>query len=485
MNVKLNDSADCSELGDLLAQLAEGLDDYLTFTDEDAMLKSESWRTALGQPLPEAGAGIQQLLAEIREHLLPNASPVPKPGFSAFITTGASSAAILAALSAHVAAPQRFGLNAFNYLENLSLEWLAELLELAPTMQGVYCSGGSIANIVAMGAARQAAFERLGVDPARDGISSPCRVFASAAAHRTIHRAAAVLGMGRASVVPIAVDASGRMRPDDLLRRLAGQADSEAVNIAIVANAGSTDTGAIDPLEEIGLIAKQHDIWFHVDGAYGLPGILDPVCKPLYKGMRHADSTSVDPHKWLGAPVGVGATFVRDPDILQRAFTQETADYLEGSFSQDQARHSMDSFGIPYHNFGLELSAPSRGVIVWAIIREIGRKGLAQRVIRHNAMARHIADRATADRHLELVLEPVLSICCFRYHDAGIADLNDLNRRIHRELVYRGVNMPSTTTVHDKLVIRPCFIGARTQWAQADALVDEVIEIGRHLSNNI
>lgn len=482
MSFEHEELAACSELGDLLSDLAAGLDRYLLFEDEDAMASAGSWQAALQRGLPETGVGIQRLIEEIRVNLLPNASPIPRPGFSSYITTGASSAGVLAALSGMVASPQRLGLTAFSYLEELSLQWLVEMLELPPDMKGVYSSGGSAANIVALGAARQAAFERVGRDPSREGVHLPCRIFASVAAHHTIHRAAAVLGMGRESVIAVDVDEAGRMRPDDLLRKLRKQNDQGINNVAVVANAGSTGTGAVDPLEEIGEIAREHSIWFHVDGAYGLPGVLDPACRHLFRGLRHADSTCVDPHKWLGAPVGVGATFVRDRDILQRAFTQEAADYLEGSLSQSQVSHSMDSLGIPYYDFGLELSAPSRGVIVWALIREIGRQGLAQRVIRHNAMARHIAERVRQDERLELLLEPTLSICCFRYRTDYETDLNELNRKIHRRLIHRGVNMPSTTVVNDQLVIRPCFIGARARWQQADALVDEVLSIGDELA---
>ncbi|WP_197911838.1 pyridoxal phosphate-dependent decarboxylase family protein [Kineobactrum salinum] len=380
-----------------------------------------------------------------------------------------------------VASPQRLGLTAFHYLEEMSLRWLADLLQLPAGMQGIYTSGGSVANIVALGAARQSAFERLGEDPARQGVSLPCRIFASAAAHHTVYRAAAVLGMGRDSVVPIALDGAGRMCPEDLRRRLA-DCDPSAVKVAIVANAGSTDTGAIDPLQAIGCIAREHNLWLHVDGAYGLPGILDPTCATLYTGLRLADSTCVDPHKWLGAPVGVGAAFVRDRALLQRAFTQEAADYLEGTCSQTTAMHSLDSLGLPYADWGLELSAPSRGVVVWALIREIGKRGLAQRVCRHNAMARRVADRARQGPRLELVLEPTLSICCFRYRDSRWKDLNQLNRQIHRQLIHSGVNMPSTTTVNGKLVLRPCFIGARALWEQADSLVDEVLWIGDRIA---
>lgn len=483
MTTERDELAEYSELGSLLARLGIGLDRYQQFEGSDAVERANVWRRELGRNLPQTGIGIQALMEEIQDHLLPNGSCIPRPGFSAYITTGATAAAILAALSGMVAAPQRLGITAFSYLEELSLQWLADLLELPPTMEGIYSSGGSAANIVALGAARQWALEQHGLDPARDGVMLTCRIFASAAAHHTVHRAAAVLGIGRANVIHIALDRQGRMRPDDLQRQLQNRKPGDPVNVAIVANAGATDTGVIDPLEEIGQIAKDQGIWFHVDGAYGLPGVLDPACRPLYRGLRHADSTSVDAHKWLGAPVGVGATFVRDRRLLLRAFTQGSADYLEGSASTGlPIKHSMDSLGIPYYDFGLELSAPCRGAIVWALIREIGREGLARRIVRHNAMARHVASRVQQDPNLELVLTPTLSICCFRYRDAKVADLDELNRRIHRQLLHRGVNMPSTTRVNGKLVIRPCFIGARTLWPQADALVDEVLAIGREVT---
>ncbi len=477
--------AAAGELSDLLDSLGEGLDSYLRFEDEDAMQNPGQWQQALRKGLPITGIGVQNVVDEIKRHVLPNASAVPKPGFSSFITTGAVTSAVLATLSGAVASPQRYGLTAFNFLEELSLDWLVQLLGLPEEMKGVYSSGGSVANIVALGAARQCAFERIGIDPSLDGMQLPSRIYASAACHHTIHRAAAVLGMGRASVIPIAVDAKGRMNPDALRKQIDIDAnDSNSVKVAIVANAGSTDTGAVDPLSEIGAIAKKHNIWFHIDGAYGLPGVLDPNCSGLYSGVALANSVSIDPHKWLGAPVGIGATFVRDRDILHRAFTQETAHYLEGAFSDDEAQNSMDRLGIPYADFGLELSAPSRGVVVWALIREIGKHGLAQRVIRHNGMAKHIAERAKQHEHLELLLEPTLSICCFRFNHPNILDLDDFNRRIHRQLVHNGQNIPSTTMVHDCLVIRPCFVGARAEWHHADDLVDEVLDIGNALLTN-
>jgi aromatic-L-amino-acid decarboxylase len=354
-------------------------------------------------------------------------------------------------------------------------------------MQGVYSSGGSVANLLALGAARQFAFEKIGHDAGADGVSKPVRIYASAESHHTILRSAGVLGLGRRAIQAIPCDSQGCMRIDALLESLERDRKAGLVQMAIVANAGTTNTGAIDPLQAIGEIARARGIWFHVDGAYGLPGILDERIRPLYKGLELADSVIVDPHKWLGAAVGVAATFVRDRRMLYRTFTQEPADYLEGTVQQEpdatpEFAHSLDDFGVPYFDYGVELSAPCRGVVVWALIREIGVEGMSLRIKRHNDMATYIAKAAKEHPHLELMLKPTLSICCFRFVAPGIADLDAFNRRLHRRLIRENENMPSTTQVNGKLALRPCFVGARAHQAHAESLVRDVLRIGKQLT---
>ena len=167
---------------------------------------------------------------------------------------------------------------------------------------------------------------------------------------------------------------------------------------------------------------------------------------------------------------------------MRRTFTQETSDYLEGAFCDEPAQHSLDQPGYDYNDLGVELSAPSRGAVVWALIREIGKQGMAERVCRHNAMARSLAQRAHAHPNLEVVQEPTLSICCFRYVDDKHPDLNALNHRIHRQMIHNGRAMPSTAMVNGVLSIRPCFVGARTTWKHVDELIEEVVSIGQRLS---
>lgn len=484
-SIMSDDKADCGALSGLLQRIGDYLDHYQRFEHPDAMDRPERWRNHLRGPVPEQGIGIDALVKEIGEVLIPNASLIPKPGCTSFITTGATNAAVLASLAGSVASPQRIGLTAFAWLEELSLTWMAEMFGLPSNMKGVYSSGGSVANLVALGAARQWAMEQRGVDPARDGLRFPCRIYTSAAAHHTVHRAAAVLGMGRESVVTIDSDEMGRMLPGSLMRQLAADQGQKTVPVAVVANAGATATGVIDPLDKIGQLAREYGVWFHVDGAYGLPGILDPQVRPQYDGLELADSVIVDPHKWLGAPVGIGATFVRDRRILHRAFTQQASDYLEGSFNDAGVEHSMDNAGIPYYDFGVELSSPARGAVVWALIREIGRDGLAKRVIRHNSMARFVSDRARLHPRLEVVQEPTLSVCCIRYVSDDWINQDYLNKLIHRRMVHQGRSIPSTAMVNGKLVIRPCFIGARTSWTEADEFLQELIAAGEYITSTV
>jgi aromatic-L-amino-acid decarboxylase len=272
------------------------------------------------------------------------------------------------------------------------------------------------------------------------------------------------------------------MRVDELELALARDARAAVLPLAIVANAGTTNTGAIDPLDAIGALAHARGIWFHVDGAYGLPGMLDERVAPLYQGLERADSVIVDPHKWLGASVGVAATFVRDRELLRRAFTQEPAHYLEGS-TGPSVEHSLDDFGVPYYDYGVELSAPSRGVVVWALLREIGLAGMTARIKRHNDIAAYVAQAAREHPNLELLQEPTLSICCFRYVTPQVSDLDRLNQELHRTLIRGNQNMPSTTRVNGHLALRPCFIGARYELSHARSLLADVLRIGRELSD--
>jgi aromatic-L-amino-acid decarboxylase len=365
---------------------------------------------------------------------------------------------------------------------------LAELLGLAGGLFGVFTSGGSVANLVGLGAARQRAFERIDHDPARDGLPPHprCRIYASSEVHHVVTRSAAVLGLGRRAVAGIAVDDDQRIDLDDLRAALEADRTQNILPVALVASAGTVNTGAVDPLEQMADIASEYDTWLHVDGAYGLFGLLDPRVAPLFRGLDRADSVAVDPHKWMAAPLGCGAAFTRDRALLARAFTLESAEYLGEMSEPIVVESSFDSLGDPpYHHFNVEHSAPSRGVRVWAILKEIGAEGMRERVIRHNDYARHVASRVEADSRLELLAAPALSICCLRYRPPGLTEqeLDQLNYEIARRLRADGTHVPTTTRVGGRFAIRPCYINPRTTIAEVDGMVDQVLAIGDDLTS--
>jgi aromatic-L-amino-acid decarboxylase len=375
--------------------------------------------------------------------------------------------------------------NAYNLLETVALRWLCELLGLDPKFQGLFVSGGAVANLVALAAARQYAFERLGIDPARDGMPETrrWRLYASSEVHHAIFRAAGILGLGRRNVSLIPVDSEMRIDAAALEATLERDAATGLVPVALIANAGTTNTGAVDPIGQMVDIARRRKIWLHVDGAYGLFGKLDPRIAPLFDRVEEADSLVVDPHKWLAAPVGSGAVFVRDPALQERAFTMEPADYAEGVMVKGEVISTFDHLGDNYLQRGPEMSAQSRGVALWAILKEIGADGVRDRVARHCSFARRVFDLASADERLEPLSRPTLSICCYRYRASGVSEnaLDDLNAEIAQRMRMEGI-VPSTTRVAGKYAIRPCFINPRTDIVDIERMIARTRAIGDALT---
>lgn len=480
------DQAELGRLEAAVGRLLPGLDRFLEFKEPDrAVAEREQWLAALDRPLPREGAGLDTVIDELDRWVIPYGMRSGQPGFTGYIIGRATTATLAAGLAAQAAGHFRYFLTAFNFLEQLSLDWLAELCGVRAGSFGVYSSGGSTANLLAMGAARQAAFEAHGFDPAEDGLPSEIRprIYGGTEVHHTIQRAAGVLGMGRRAFTAVDSDLAGRLDPEALRRRLSDDREAGLLPIAIVAVAGTTSTGAVDRIAEIADIAAEHNVWLHVDGGYGLPAHCVPELADAFAGVELADSVIVDPHKWLGTPTGCGATFVRDGELLERAFTQEPAAYLE-AFTPADARSQFDSQGTHWYDRSMELSSPSRGVWVWAALRDIGLEGMRDRIRRHVGFARHLAGVAERHPRLELLLPPELSICCFRYMPRGATNeaANLINAEIIRLLRAETEHVPSGTLVDGRQAIRPCFVNPATTLDDVNSLVEAVVEIGDRIS---
>jgi len=484
------DAGATAGLSEAVKSVLPALEEFLQFRDEDrAASDYKQWTSALDKPLPASGNGAEATLEVLSDTVIPRGLRTGAPGFAGWVTTMPTVVPAVAAFCASLAGPQRWWIQPFNFLEHLALQWLKELLGLPESCQGTFNSGGSAANLIALAAARQWACEQRGFDPSQDGLGalSEPRLYVTGEVHHVVNRAAAVLGLGRKSLAAVPADDRLRMDPAALREQLRKDKADGCVPIAVVATAGTVNTGAVDPIGEILQICREEEVWLHVDGAYGGFGVLDPETAPLYEGLGEVDSLAVDPHKWLAVPLGCGATFVRDRGLLGRALTLEPAEYLEGSVSS--RRESPDSqfegLGYPFHDFNLEQSARSRGATVWAALHEIGEEGLRARISRHNGFARELARLVEASPVLELLAPVTLSICCFRYVPQPLSgseddnkQLDDLNReilsRLHREHRF----VPSGTEVGGRFAIRPCYINPRTTMEEVKGLAAAVERIG-------
>ncbi|MGH7936307.1 MAG: pyridoxal phosphate-dependent decarboxylase family protein, partial [Chthoniobacterales bacterium] len=283
-------------------------------------MSSREIREQLDSALPAEGAQFDQLLEVFRETVLPfcrhNAHPrmfgyVQSPGTPIAAFADLLASILNANLTAWRSAP------AAVEIERLTIDWIRQILGFNPESSGVFVSGGSMANLAALAVARQA----------KEG--SPgrvLRIYASNETHYSIAKAAALLGIGAKNVCRIGVDENFKIRLNELEQRIAADRAAGHLPFCVVANAGTVNTGAVDPLPEMRTVADRHGLWLHVDGSYGAFAILAPAVTHLFAGIAQADSVALDPHKWLYLPVDVGCVIYRDPEKARSTFAHE-ADY--------------------------------------------------------------------------------------------------------------------------------------------------------------
>jgi len=470
-------------------RLLPALQDFNRFEGPDRAVPRSEWLALIDEPLPEHGVGPDDVLALLEEVVISRGLRVGHPGFTGWVTTAPTDIGVAADLAQTVSAAQRWWVQPGNHIDAMAVEWMLQLIGFPDSFVGQFTAGGSSANLIGLGAARQHAGEKLGMDAARDGVAGILRpaVYASEQAHHVVGRALGVLGFGRAAQRTVPLGGDGRVDVGALREMLGTDLSAGHTPVAIVGNAGDVNTGKVDDLAALADVAREHDVWFHVDGAYGGFGILDERVRSRYGDPAEYDSFAIDPHKWLAAPVGTGLVVCRDGDLLGRSFTIETGGYdrERETKAEGDPTSPWESTGQGTPDWGLDFSTPARGVAVWAILKEIGADGIRERVVRHNDCARLVARRAAAEPELEAMSEPELSIACFRYSvpDMTDAQLNDLNQDILGELRRRGQSLPSGTWIGEQFALRPCFINPRSGLEDAERLVDDVLEIGMSLTH--
>jgi glutamate/tyrosine decarboxylase-like PLP-dependent enzyme len=438
------------------------------------------------QALPAGGLAPDEMMRRIADWVMPFPMGNGHPRFFAWVNSAPHPAGVLADLVASGMDPScAGGDHAASYLEQCVIRWLAELAGY-PGAGGLLVSGGSMANLTGLAAARHWAAKRDGWDVRSAGLQGaggrrlPLVLYVSAEGHGSLRKAAELLGLGGAGIRVIPVDAAYRMDVAGL--RAAVEADLErgASPFCVAASAGTVNTGAVDALAAIADVCADHDLWLHVDGSYGAAGRLDPAVAGAYAGLERAASVALDPHKWMSVPVECGALLVRDPGSLRGAFSL-VPPYLRTEPDQ--------GFGGPlwYSELGFQQTRGFRALKTWATLAALGRDGLARLVARHRRLARHLADLVDAAPDLERLAPAELSVVCFRYRPpelagASPAALDDLNRAVLREVQRGGQAFPSGTELHGQFALRACVLHHATTEDDLATLVAAVQAAGRTLS---
>ena len=401
----------------------------------------------LGLPLPEVGIDVVEALDEAAE-ALDQSLAQSRPRYLAYIGSSGLEIGALADLLAHSYDPNlALHAGAATLIEAQALRWTAEFVGF-PLAGGSFTSGGTVSNVTALAAAR----ERAAPGSRRRGTPQGSVVYCSSDAHYSNVRAAELLGIGSDNVRDVPIDEHRRMRPDALEEMIRADLAAGRTPIAVVATAGTTLTGAIDPLDEIADICAEHGIWMHVDGAYGLPAA--SVMPERFAGLERADSVTVDAHKWMFVPKACGIVMVRDESTLAAAFGHETS-YIPGT------RNAVD--------VTLEYSRPLRALKLWLAFRVHGAEKFRE-TIQRNIDYAHLLHTLAAKRGWEVGPVPDLSIVLMR--KPGI-DNAELVQRLQAD----GRVYISHATVDGETWLRPCFTNVRTTASDVEVLMDVADEV--------
>ena len=476
------DSARMRSLADravqLYAEFLDGLDDMPI----SRYAPAAEVRAAVVRPVPEQGMSDDELIAHLRDVLIEWGVQCGHPRFLAYVTgSGTVPGAVVDMLASGVnmnVGGWQLSPSASEIEQNL-VRWFAARFGMGDEAAGLLVSGGAMANMVGLKAARD---HMAGWNTRRDGMAAgpPLVIYATDETHVVTDRAADALGLGTAAVRRLPVDdrlliVAGALREQIRADRAAGLRP-----MAVVATAGTTSTGTIDPLAEVAEICAQEQVWMHVDAAYGGPAVLADDLRPLLAGIERADSIAFDPHKWLYIAQSAGCVLVRDPQHLVDSY-QVHASYVW----QDRERTGA---GVSLGELGPQYSRGFQALKLWVSLLAHGHRAYGARISHDAALARYMAARVQERDRFELAAPVGLSICCFAYvPEPGLPAeyLSRLNERIMTELQLDGRVYISNALLGERFVLRACIVNHRTEADDIDAVLDVVAELGARLDSEL
>ena len=442
------------------------------------------------ETLPFEGTKPEEILEAWRLRVLPNATHLGSPRYFGFVN---GSGTMMGVLAEALAASVNMNVGAWKpapaatEIERRTVAWLAELIGYPTDCWGHFVSGGTMANFTAILAALRNVAPFDTTDEGLQGEQSGrfLLYMADHEGHSSVIRVADMLNLGRNAVrlVPSREDFTLDVEAlEALLDEDVSRGDRP---FCVVAQAGSINVGAIDPMEDIARVCQERGLWFHVDGACGAVGAMLPEKRPLFRGMEKADSITLDPHKWLYINYECGCVLVREPEKLRRAFSL-TAPYLRGALPSEHT-------GLDYLEFGPQMSRGFRALKVWMSLKHYGVQGYRQLLSQNVQAAEHLDELVREAPDFEALHEPIIFIYSFRYvpqdldavpvqsgrsPDAVDLYLDYLNQRIADEIQLSGLAFVMTTKIHERRVLRLSICSHRTTLSDIEQVFGKLRELG-------
>jgi len=468
--------------------------DYLSTIRDRRVYPSTSSRQIrerLDSSLPEEPANFDELLHTFRNTLIElsrhNGHPrmfgyVQAPGTAIAAIADLLASALNANLTAWRSAP------AAVEIERLTINWIKQIIGFNREGAGLFVSGGSMANMAALAAARRAKAPAQIQNKGAQSCAKTLRIYASEETHHSVAKAAALLGIGRDNVRLVSVNERHKINLDELVAAIEEDRAAGHLPICLVANAGTVATGAFDPFRQIGEIARRFNLWLHVDGAYGGFAALAASTRPLFGSIEEADSLALDPHKWLYLPVDCGCVLYRDPEMARATFAHEA------EYTRVIGQEADEAFA--FWDYGPELSRRFRALKVWMLLKSVGLQALGEAIEKDLACARHFEKLVQNSEDFEMLAPVELSIFCFRHLPARLKgalatgsserekiekQLDAHNERLLLALQRDGSSYLSNAQLRGRFSLRGCVMNYRTTLRDMEILLGDLRRVGAQL----
>ncbi len=473
-------------------QLIDTISDFIETIGEKSVTTGETPKqiqNILGNtPLPEVGTSASEIFSKTSDLLLNHSLFNGHPKFLGYVTSSPAPIGALADLLAAAVNPN-VGANILSpmatAIEKQTIKWLAEFIGVSQTYGGILVSGGNMANFTAFLAARTAKAPQSLKENGLVNNPGEMVIYCSKTTHTWIEKAAVLFGHGLKSIRWIPTDEDNKMNNEILSQTIKDDLKNGKMPFMVIGNAGDVSTGVVDNLSAIAAVCKNFDLWFHIDGAYGIPAAVIPKLNKLFEGIQEADSIALDPHKWLYSPLEVGCTLVKNPQHLIDTYSSHP-DYYNFSNSDEEP-------SLNYYEFGFQNSRGFRALKVWMALQQVGKTGYIKMINEDIEMSKLLFEEAKKHPDLEAVTQN-LSITTLRYVPSEFkqegakinnAYLNTLNEKLLNELQQGGEVFLSNAVIFEKYCLRGCIVNFRTSRIDIEEIIEIIVREGRKIHEKL